>query len=136
MGEARRRQAAGEVPPRISIPEPIVEVWVNVSEAARQDDARWFELNPARSYRVRRRYPDEWTGVEPVACPLVAVCQHKPGVRMKYPFGADGEVPNNEPAARRAWDAAHKAFVARVKGWPQPQPDPWVTRAQPERADA
>lgn len=53
-----------------------------------QDDARWFQRNADRSYRVRRRLSDEWFA-SPKDVPdldMVAVRQIKAGIRVRVPF--------------------------------------------------
>ncbi len=81
--------------------------------AWKTDDRQWFEANPERSHRLRRRFPQEADSfVEPLPTPppghefQILVRQVAPGRRVRLPFCRNTAVPipDIEPVVHALFD--------------------------------
>jgi hypothetical protein len=60
------------------------------TDAASEDDRRWFEAHPDESERIRQPFPGEVDGLE-IVCTAVRVVQIVPGCRARMLIGTSGD---------------------------------------------
>src|SRR5216684_2156650 len=87
---------------------------LNTEDSAwKDDDARWFKANGARSHRLRAVFPSELEGMPHANNPLPAgheyqmlVRQVEPGVRVRLPFcrNVGVPIPDNEALIHAIFD--------------------------------